>query len=70
MMHEKDVRISYAAARVNASLKQSEAAKMLGISEATLQNYESGKTSPNWEMHGKMSELYGIPSAMLCPPKK
>lgn len=69
-MHERDVRISYAAARINASLKQEEAAKKLGVSLSTLQHYESGKTSPNWEMHTRMAELYGLPKEMLCPPGK
>ncbi|MEE8806866.1 MAG: helix-turn-helix transcriptional regulator [Lactimicrobium sp.] len=69
-MSEKDVRIGYAAARINAGYEQSEAAKLLGISMYTLSNYERGRTIPNWDMHNKMAELYRIPKEMLCPPKK
>ena len=43
------IRISLEAARVNAKLIQKEAAIKLGISLKTLQNYESGKTKPNWD---------------------
>ena len=43
-------KITLEAARVNAHLTQREAAKKLDISIATLQNYESGKTTPNWNM--------------------
>ena len=38
-------KITLEAARVNAHFTQREAAKALGISVATLQNYESGRTS-------------------------
>lgn len=43
------IRISLEAARVNAELLQKDAAKLIGISLKTLQNYENGKTKPNWE---------------------
>lgn len=69
-MSEGDVRINYAAARVNADLSQEEAARMLKISVYTLSNYESGKTVPTWNTHLRMAKCYGIPSEMLCPPKK
>lgn len=68
-MSERDVRINYIAARINAGLSQEEAAKKLGISVYTLANYENGKTVPTWSTHIKMSECYQIPSEMLCPPK-
>ena len=55
------IRISLAAARVNASMTQKEAAKRLGINVATLQHYENGKTCPTWETIHKMVDLYGIP---------
>ncbi|MFR2614039.1 MAG: helix-turn-helix domain-containing protein, partial [Subdoligranulum sp.] len=48
MQTQKFPKISLAAARVNAGLNQQEAAKALGVSVATLQNYESGKTVPQW----------------------
>lgn len=54
-------RISLKAARVNAGLLQHEAAKRLGISTATLQNYESGKTVPDILMSKKIGEIYHFP---------
>lgn len=65
-----DVRISYAAARVNKGITQEEAAKSLKINVFTLINYENGKTVPTWDRHNKMADFYGIPKEMLCSPKK
>jgi transcriptional regulator with XRE-family HTH domain len=56
------LRISLKAARINAELSQREAARCLGISISTLQNYESGKTVPDWNMVGKISDLYDLSS--------
>ena len=55
-------RISLKAARVNAGFSQQEAAKMLGISKATLQNYESGNTVPDILMSRKIEEVYQFPA--------
>ena len=55
------IRISLRAARVNAQLTQREAAKCLGICVATLQNYEAGATTPDWEIVQRITELYHIP---------
>jgi len=54
-------RISLRAARVNADLSQQEAAKRLGISKATLQNYEAGNTVPDILMSRKIEDVYGFP---------
>jgi len=54
-------RISLKAARVNADLSQKEAAKRLGISKATLQNYEAGNTVPDILMSRKIESVYGFP---------
>ena len=59
------IRISLEAARVNAELLQKDAAKLIGISLKTLQNYENGKTKPNWDTLIKMSDIYNIPIGML-----
>lgn len=53
--------ISLKAARVNANFTQETAAIQLGISKATLQNYETGETSPTMEMVEKISVLYEFP---------
>ncbi len=55
-------RISLKAARVNAGFSQQEAAKMLGISKATLQNYETGSTVPDILMSRKIEEVYHFPA--------
>lgn len=48
------------AARVNAGIMQKEAAKMIGISIITLQNYEAYRSKPNIETAQKMAALYGM----------
>lgn len=50
--------ISPKAARVNAGLTQTEAAKSLGISKGTLANYEKYRTSPDVIMAEKIAALY------------
>ncbi len=52
--------ITLAAARVNKGLTQKEAAKMIGISLTTLQNYEKYKTKPDIDVGKKISEVYGV----------
>lgn len=53
-------KISLAAARVNAKLKQTYVAWRLGVSVATLRNWECGKTFPNQPQIEALCELYGI----------
>lgn len=55
--------ITAKAARVNAGLSMQKASELLGISRATLNNYEAGRTSPPWEIVEKMSEIYKYPSS-------
>lgn len=55
-------RISLKAARVNADLSQKEAAKLLGVSTATLQNYEAGSTVPDILTSRKIEEVYHFPA--------
>ena len=52
--------VTLAAARVNKGLKQSEAAKALGINVKTLRNYELGRTSPDVQCLKKIEKLYGV----------
>lgn len=52
--------ITMRAARVNVGLTQSEAADRLGVTEATLHNYECGKTAPTVLIALKMVKLYGV----------
>lgn len=67
---QRDIRISPAAARVNAELTQAEAAKLLGITRKTLVQYENGTVMPKWDMVQKMSEVYGIPDGNISFRKK
>ena len=55
-------KITLEAARVNAKLTQAEASKRLGVNRATLHNYDSGKTIPDWEMVKKFEEIYQFPA--------
>lgn len=54
-------RICIAACRVNANLSQREFAKKVGVSLATITNWEAGKTEPDLTQLRKISELSGIP---------
>lgn len=58
-------KITLKAARVNANLTQHEAAAALGINVATLQNYESGKTVPDWNMVKRIEEVYSFPAEYI-----
>jgi len=51
-------KISLASARVNAGLSQKEAAKLLGVSNKTLCNWEKGNTFPNANHIIRLCKLY------------
>ena len=53
--------ITLKAARVNKNLTQKEAAKKLGVSVATLQDYEAAKSFPSVPTIQKMEVLYDVP---------
>lgn len=53
------MKISMAAARVDAKLTQKQMAEALGISKGTYANYENGKTKPTLEMAQKIAEVAG-----------
>lgn len=53
--------ITLKAARVNAGLGLSVAAKRLEVSESTLSKWESGKTFPNARKILDIEQAYGIP---------
>lgn len=58
-------RITLDAARVNAGLTQAAAAEKLGITRSTLQNYETGKTVPDWSMVKRIEEVYKFPADFI-----
>lgn len=63
-------KISLEAARINAKLTQKELAKILGVSNTTIVNWESGKTEPNLSQLKKISELSGIPMDFIFVPEQ
>lgn len=48
------------AARVNVGLTQTQAAEKIGVTIATLLNWEKGVTFPNIKQIQKMCEIYGV----------
>lgn len=58
-------KITPAAARVNARIKQKVAARELGVDPATLRNYENGSQVPPWDVVQQMQTLYGWPSSLI-----
>ncbi len=56
-----DFKISISAARVNSGLNQRKFADELGVSLATITNWERGKTEPDVSQLRKISQLSGIP---------
>ncbi len=61
MMETGQLRISLAAARVNAELTQDEVSEMMHISKNTLVSWEKGKTEPKTSQAKRLSEIYKIP---------
>lgn len=63
--------ITLEAARVNAGLKQAEAAEIIGITPETLSRWEKGKSFPNVVQITKIEELYHLSYADInfCPKK-
>lgn len=53
-------KITLKAARVNAGYLQTEASKMLGVSNKTLSSWENGTTVPKVDMIDKICGLYGV----------
>lgn len=52
--------ITLKAARVNRNLNQKDAAKLIGVSVSTLQNYESGKCFPDVPIIKNIERVYKI----------
>lgn len=55
------VRINIAACRANTGLTQREFAEKIGVSLATITNWEASKTEPDVRQLRKISEISGIP---------
>ena len=66
----ENVQITLAAARVNAGLTQSDAAKKLGVTKQTLVGWEKGRSEPKIRQAQQMSALYKIPLDNIFLPCK
>lgn len=64
------VAITLKAARVNRNLTQKEAAKLIGVSLKTLQNYELGESFPDVPVIRQIEKVYGMSySEIIFLPK-
>lgn len=54
------LKISLKSARVNANYTQNQVAKILKISERTLQKWENGETFPDAVKIAELCNLYGV----------
>lgn len=55
------LRISLAAARVNAKMTQDDVAKAMHVTKQTIVNWENGRGEPRILQARELSELYNIP---------
>lgn len=55
-----EYKMSLLAARVNAGKSRKDAAEELGVSYATLANWEKGVTIPKLNQARNLAELYGV----------
>lgn len=53
-------KITLPAARKNAGLTQKELAKLCGVSETTVLNWEKGRTEPSVSQARKIGEVVGV----------
>ena len=58
----ESIKISLAAARVNAGMTLEQACKMFKVSKNTLIKWEKGISCPTWDKVQLISEVYHFPS--------
>lgn len=63
-----EIRISLAAARVNAKMTQKQVAEKMGVSKQTIINWEKGKVVPGIPEICMMSKLYNMPEEYIFLP--
>lgn len=61
-----DLKISWAAARVNAGLTQDDVSKVMHVTKNTVVAWEKYKTEPSITQGRQLSELYNIPLDNIC----
>lgn len=64
------IKISLAAARVNAGLTQEDVAKHMKVSKNTVVAWEKGNTEPKISQAKELSELYAMPLDHIFLPEK
>lgn len=64
-----DLKITLAAARVNARLTQAEVARNLKVSNKTINNWENGKTEPTYATLCMLASMYQVPIDAILLPK-
>ena len=64
------LKISLAAARVNAEMTQEEVAQKMHISKTTLVKWEKGLTEPSFASLNMLCNMYGIHVDNIFLPKK
>ncbi len=65
-----EIRISLAAARVNAGMTQRDVAEKMHVSKQTIINWEKGKIAPGVPQLEMMSRMYKIPKDNIFLPYK
>lgn len=63
-----ELKISLAAARVNAGFTQADVAKKMGVTKSTVINWEKGRITPRIAEIEMMSRLYNIPQEYIFLP--
>lgn len=63
-------KISLEAVRVNAKMTQKQWEKALGVSNATIVNWEKGNTEPSISQLREMSKISGVPMDFIFVPDK
>ena len=64
------LRITLAAARVNAGLTQTDVADLMKISKQTIVNWENGKVITKQAQLFMLSDIYKIPMENISLPKR
>jgi len=66
----EEIKISLAAARVNAGMTQAKVAELMKVSNKTIVNWETGLAEPSYATIKALSDLYGIPMDNIFLPEK
>lgn len=68
MIDTDPIKLTLAAARINAGYSQQEVAEKLGISTASLTNWERGVTKPKEPTILGLASFYGVPRESISVP--